>query len=65
MNENRNLVPKDEKKKNGKIGKAIAAGAVAFAGVGMCLAQSGALAYLTDYDHVTKDRKSTRLNSSH
>ena len=62
MNENRNLVPKDEKKKNGKIGKAIAAGAVAFAGVGMCLAQSGALAYLTDYDHVTNKFTEGKVN---
>lgn len=53
MKKQEKFISKEEKKKTGKLKRAIAVGATTLAAVGLCLNQTGALAYLTDYDHVT------------
>ena len=51
MKKQEKFISKEEKKKTGKLKRAIAVGATTLAAVGLCLNQTGALAYLTDYDH--------------
>lgn len=53
MKKQEKFISKEEKKKTGKLKRAIAVGATTLAAVGLCLNQTGALAYLTDYAHVT------------
>lgn len=53
MKNQEKFISKEEKKKTGKLKRAIAVGATTLAAVGLCLNQTGALAYLTDYAHVT------------
>ena len=48
MKKQEKFISKEEKKKTGKLKRAIAVGATTLAAVGLCLNQTGALAYLTE-----------------
>lgn len=55
MKNQEKFISKEEKEKTGKLKRAIAVGATTLAAVGLCLNQTGALAYLTDYlDRLSK-----------
>lgn len=65
MKKQEKFISKEEKKKTGKLKRAIAVGATTLAAVGLCLNQTGALAYLTDYDHVTNKFTEGKVSITH
>lgn len=62
MKKIQNSVSKNEKTQTKKIAKTLSVCAVALAGALFCASQSGALAYLTDYDAVTNKFTEGKVN---
>lgn len=63
MKELKEMVSKEENKKtNRKVAKTVTLGAALLATLGVVVTQSGAMAYLTDYDHVTNKFTEGKVN---